>query len=150
MHKTYYRTHIWDKRHGKPLVNGFPPRSFEVPREEWEEAFRAFLKSCGFDECYGTFISSQHKGDVRYKENAVSRQSWYEDDVFVLRPYYWGNDDRAAHLPNFKVKPTGYELRWYKYPLRGAHANMEMPLSEFKIMLNMCARSWRNGNLDVE
>jgi hypothetical protein len=43
----------------------------------------------------------------------------FENDVFALRPYYWGDDDGEAAKPNFLHKPSGLEIRFYKYLGRG-------------------------------
>lgn len=47
-------------------------------------------------------------------------------------------DDCAYVLPNFVYKPTGYELEWYKYPLRDSYANMEVSEKEFIEMILKC------------
>lgn len=54
----------------------------------------------------------------------------YENDIFVMRRYSWAGCSCGAHedpeerdhdadceleLPNFRFKPTGFEMRWYKY-----------------------------------
>jgi len=43
--------------------------------------------------------------------------------------------------PNFFYKPTGYELRWYKYPLRDSYANKALTLEQFKRMIDDCIQS---------
>src|SRR4051812_7811864 len=59
----------------------------------------------------------------------------FENATFVVRPYYWGDCvcDGEGHepgclaaLPNFLHKPSGYEIRWYKYPFRDSYANREL------------------------
>lgn len=105
-----------------PLIFGRRRSLYPVERGEWEIEFRSFLKACGFNEIYGSI---------------------YENSVFSLRPYYWGDDERIARLPNFVFKPTDYKLRWYKYPLRGATANKPLPLLAFCDMLAVCAQSQR-------
>ena len=47
----------------------------------------------------------------------------YENDVFVVNPYYWGDDGEIAKLPNFIYKPNNIEISWYKYPMRDAYSN---------------------------
>ena len=65
----------------------------------------------------------------------------YETDVFVVRPYYWGDKEEMARLPNFLHKPTGFELRWYKYPLRDAYVNQKIPLHKFRMIIDECVAS---------
>ena len=56
--------------------------------------------------------------------------------TFIVRPYYWGecdcgNIDEEGEckttcptvLPNFVHIPSGFELQWYKYPLRDSYSN---------------------------
>ena len=40
-----------------------------------------------------------------------------------FRPYYWGNNEAEAELPN--LKHGDIEVRWYKHPMRGASLNVE-------------------------
>lgn len=39
------------------------------------------------------------------------------------RPYYWGDDEAEAALPN--LKHGNIEVRWYKHPGRGTTLNVE-------------------------
>jgi hypothetical protein len=43
--------------------------------------------------------------------------------------------------PNFLYKPNGYELKWYKYPLRDSYASEELSLIEFTKMIEDCINS---------
>lgn len=79
----------------------------------------------------------------------------HENDTFAIRPYHWGDctcpdDDRdiddadpacEAHLPNLHHKPSGYVLRWYKYPLRDSYANRAITVDEFRAMIDECVAS---------
>lgn len=111
----------------------------EVPRGAgYEQHVNALLKALGNDaEGYGIH---------------------FDNAVFTLRPYYWGDctcpedgsiDDAdptcAAHLPNFVHKPSGYVLRWYKYPLRDSYASGELTVAEFAAMIDECVASVRRG-----
>ena len=58
----------------------------------------------------------------------------FENTVFVMRPFYWGDCDCDApedenhrptcslELPNFRHKASGFEVRWYKYIGRSMEA----------------------------
>jgi|GEM_PF-633842 len=75
----------------------------------------------------------------------------FENEVFAIFPYYWGDctcGDEQNHKqdcpivkPNFLYKPTGFELRWYKYPLRDSYTNQKITLAEFKKIISTCIRS---------
>ena len=98
------------------------------PRDQYQDAFCEFLFANGFDG-YG------------YKEGHKSRE--FENETFVIRPYYWGEDDDIAALPNFEFKPTGLQIKWYKYPMRDAYSNMDISVEEMKYILAGCAASMR-------
>jgi FkbM family methyltransferase len=78
----------------------------------------------------------------------------YENDIFEIHPYYWGEctcedqNENGYHTPdcllmrpNFVYKPTGYKLEWYKYAMRDAYANMDLSIKEFAEMVLHCANS---------
>ena len=55
-----------------------------------------------------------------------------------------GHDaDCKLERPNFLYKPTGYELEWYKYPLRGAVASADLNANQFAAMIDHCVQSLR-------
>lgn len=50
----------------------------------------------------------------------------YRASNFIVRPYWWGDDDSPiADLPNFEIPAEDYKLWWYKYPLRDSYANKD-------------------------
>jgi len=80
------------------------------------------------------------------------------NDVFEMRPYWW-NDctcglkveddsqwgghtiDCMLRKPNFLHKPSGYEIRWYKYPFRDSYANRSITEQEFATIVDECISS---------
>ena len=109
------------------LIFGHSRGTYQVaPRMEYQRMFYDFLERNGFDS-YG------------YYERGTERV--YENDTFVIRPYYWGEDDDEAVLPNFEYKPMGLEIRWYKYPMRDAYSNMDISTTEFGRILRACEAS---------
>lgn len=106
----------------------------------WEKPFVEVLTKMGFDSygyvwepCLSKFMS-----EVKCKDGSYQK---FENDVFVLIPYYWGNDKKVLGLPNFLFKSTGFEISWYKYPFRSAQMNQEISLEEFVKMLEKCTES---------
>lgn len=95
------------------------------PRRDYQDPFCKFLDRAGFD-FYGY-----------YKDGS----NYYENDVFIIRAYYWGEDDEIAELPNFVYKPTGLEIRWYKYPMRDAYSNQDVGVEDFMGLLEACEKS---------
>lgn len=103
-------------------------------RGGFQDAFLKMLEDIGFDN-YG--YAPKH---LRNKFDE------FENDVFFLKPYYWGDDENEMAKPNFVFKETGYELQWYKYPLRDAYCNQKLPFKEFKEMLRKCVESVKGAD----
>lgn len=97
-----------------------------VPREDYQELFVDFLEKNGFD-MYG------HRND--------QQEDRFENEVFIVRPYYWGEDEEIAALPNFVYKPTDLEIKWYKYPMRDAYCNQDVSAEDFGAILQKCSES---------
>lgn len=132
------------------LIFGNSRGQYPVPRE-WQDVFCGRLNEMGFDS-YGI---PRDAGRPRYDptvgahldkyervinggEGGVGRA--YETDLFVIRPYYWGDDDTIAALPNYEYKPTGFKLYWYKYALRDSYMNQDVTLAQLDVMMRDCVR----------
>ena len=108
------------------LLFGNSRGAYQVePREEYQEIFQQFLYDNGFDG-YGI----RDNGDREF-----------ENDTFIIRAYYWGEDEKKAELPNFVFKPTNLEISWYKYPMRDAYSNQDISIEAFKDIINKCVES---------
>ena len=101
------------------------------PRGEYQDAFCEFLFKNKFD-MYGYF--------------ECDNREYFENDTFIIRPYYWGEDEAKQDLPNFVYKPTGLEIDWYKYPMRDAYSNQDISIDEFKEILSNCEKSMGENN----
>lgn len=78
-----------------------------------------------------------YTNDCRYENT----RGGYEDEVFAIRPYWWGDDDsEEVDAPNFLYKPTGLEIRWYKYPFRDSYMNQELSADEVLAIFNAVAK----------
>lgn len=115
------------------LLFGNSRGNYPLERGRWQETFCEFLDEIGLDG-YG------YIDDEKLKEYETDRGG-FENDVFLVNPYYWGEDEDIMEEPNFIYKPTGYEIDWYKYPLRDSYANKELTFEEFKEVLNKCKES---------
>ena len=107
------------------LIFGNSRGHYQIPRTDFQDMFLDFLDKNGFDE-YG------------YHENNTVP---FETEKFSVRPYYWGEDENIAALPNFVYKPKNIEISWYKYPLRDAYCSHNLTIDEFRTMLNDCTSS---------
>jgi hypothetical protein len=82
----------------------------------------------------------------------------FENEVFEFFAYWWGDctcgvgedepcDDSCNLVrPNFIYKPTGYEIQWYKYPLRDSYANQEITWESFCQVVEDCKQSLVRGD----
>jgi len=62
----------------------------------------------------------------------------YTNEVFEIKPFSWGDEENDWH---FWHKPSGFKLSWYKYPLRGVEANMDITHEQFYAVLQDCMNS---------
>jgi hypothetical protein len=72
---------------------------------------------------------------------AVHCTCGYDDEYQKWRKT---NDHTAACLlvkPNFLYKPMGFEIQWYKYPLRDSYKNMNVGLGDFRKIIDICVGS---------
>ena len=100
------------------------------PRMDYQNAFWDFLSANEWDG---------HAVRTDDSEDPYS----FENDVFVIRAYYRGEDEAEAELPNFVFKPLGLEICWYKYPMRDAYSNQDVGLEDFKAILRVCELSMK-------
>ena len=108
------------------LIFGHSRGEFEIERGK------------GFEEEIDRLFDSfpENKGKPSYLCNY-----YFENDVFSTSSYYWGDDEKEAEKPNFLYKPTGLEIRYYKYPLRDAYSNQKLTLKKFKGIIDKCIES---------
>lgn len=106
----------------------FPGPEIEIPKEI-EDEFNYTIDRVVF-EC----IWNNYFGDN------IGREEDYKNDTFECRIYCW-NEEVWNNEYHFWHKPTGYKLRWYKYPLRGAEANMDLTSRQFLEILVDCQNS---------
>lgn len=121
------------------LLFGNSRGRFEVPRgisEDdfiWQETFIEFMDEIGLDG-YGYVENDELE---KYK----TERGGFENNTFIINPYYWGEDEEVMKEPNFVFKPTGFTIDWYKYPLRDSYSNKEITFEELKEILRICKES---------
>lgn len=126
------------------LLYGHSRGNVQVNRD-WQEEFSEFLRKAGFDS-YGFADETHFKPFMKSLLDAMQ----FENDVFVLMPYYWGEEIKVQELPNFIHKESGYKLSWYKYPLRDSYANKDISLEDFDKILQDCLQSLSNKVIKEE
>ena len=97
-----------------------------------------------FQEVFGKFLEKIGADHYGYLPGYDNTDNVFENDTFLIRPYYWGDDEQYMGLPHFVYKPANILMVWYKYPLRDTYFNKDISLDEFKKMLNDCIDSLKN------
>ena len=93
------------------LLFGNSRGKYPINRTDFQDMFINFFESIGFNE-YGYLDNSNEYG--------------FENDVFKIQPYYWGEDEEKMGEPNFIYKPKNIKISWYKYMLRDAYSNIPL------------------------
>ena len=102
----------------------------------------------GYEDIFAEFLTSNNFDSYGYKKD--NKERTFENDVFIIRPYYWGDDEEEAQLPNFVHKATNLEINWYKYPMRDAYSNQDIDIKTFKTIINECSQSLENNKKKTE
>lgn len=121
------------------LLFGHSRGNFRVERHPAQELFGEFFEKLGIDH-YG----HPDKDSPVFQEMTDDHVS-IDNELFTLRPYYWGEDEEIASLPNFVYKPEEIEIRWYKYPMRDSYSNVELTDEQIKNILEICLKSVESG-----
>ena len=110
------------------------PRGFEKGTWEWQDRFGKFFNKFGLEYHGICCVKPSMPG---FWEN---NRGGLMTPIFEIWPYWWGDesDEVECGRANFIYHPTGYELRWYKYPLRDSYANQDLTYEEFDRMLSDC------------
>ena len=110
------------------VIFGNSRGEYEVPRKEFEDILLPLMEEVGV-------------GLRGYDKDPDETYATFENDIFLIRPYYWGNDDKIASLSNFVYKPTNFQIQWYKYPLRDSYMNQDINVEQFKEIIKNCKKS---------
>lgn len=111
--------------------------NFEIDREQIQDLFVEWLYDNGFDG-YGYYDNQEH-------ENITDRGG-FENEIFLINPFYWGEDEDIQDKPNFVFKPMNIEIEWYKYPMRSAYSNKRVTHGDMKRILATCKASISKKN----
>jgi hypothetical protein len=102
----------------------FPDRQI-VNSDEWNE----LCEKTNIDSCYG------------YPLDEKREFYGFDNEMFTIRPYYWGEDEAIKELPNFLYKPTGFEIEWYKYAFRASYMNQDLSKEQILDIFKECIKS---------
>ena len=108
----------------------------DVAMERWREAYHK--RNAFLDGLYAR-LCKKHK---RVKTGCAIHCTCGRGEMYDR---FAETDDHAPTcslaLPNFLFKPTGFELRWYKYPLRDSYSSEPVTKQMLRKMVNECIRS---------
>lgn len=93
------------------MVFGNPVGRFECP-----EYVTALVKDL-LDEISRVFWNREQRVWDQYEDPKIPG--------IIFHPYYWGDNEECASLPNFKQVSDEAEIRWYKHPGRGMSVNVD-------------------------
>lgn len=99
---------------------------FNEKSEEWKRLMDKFAKENGYTGWEG--IASYC--DCGFKEEYARWRETHDH-----------KPDCPIVLPNFRYKPTGLAIYWYKYIGRGMSANQKINLAEFRRIIKHCEES---------
>lgn len=108
---------------------------------DWQNMFCEYLRDMGFDGYGDTDDAKLKEHELIIESEHDQSMRKFENDTFIVMPYYWGDDDYISELPNFVYKPTGFSISWYKYPLRDSYMNQDISLDELEGVMIECESS---------
>ena len=85
-------------------------------------------------------------------------RNYYEDDIIKVVPYsetfmcaYYDDKGVPSFYDgiNFRHKPSGLEIAWYKYPFRSATSNKAMTYREFVEMMSQIALNYNVSKKEI-
>lgn len=125
----------------------------ECPEDKYDEDYDKWCKeyfSCEDDEKTAELLKQEPDFNNYKKIEKVfslkekeEHQHYFDNGIFQVRPYYWGEDTQIMEKPNFIFYPKVFEMSWYKYPLRDSYCSKNITTEEFKQILQDCEKSLR-------
>ena len=65
----------------------------------------------------------------------------FENEIFIINPYYWGDEEEEKVKSNFIYKNPGFTIDWYKHPLRDSYMSHNITFEEFTKIIEDCIKS---------
>ena len=65
----------------------------------------------------------------------------FTNDFFIIRSYYWGDDEEEMDKPNFEIPSENFKLTWYKYPFRSSYSSEELTPKRWNDLIQKCIES---------
>ena len=116
-----------------------------VPRREWQDKFDELQEAAEISSAESWSLPLENE-TFYYLLEAESNPL----EVVASTVSYNNTTIPYGQLPvQFLFKPTGYQLTWYKYPLRGAYSNQDVPFEGFCNMVDLCLQSIADDPLHI-
>jgi hypothetical protein len=108
------------------MIFGNPTQEYKVPRESWMNG--------PFQILIDAITEKTGEKDYGYTPH-------FSNDFFIMRPYYWGDEEEEMELPNFEVPSENFKLTWYKYPFRSSYASEKLTPKRWNEIIQKCIES---------
>jgi len=108
------------------MLFGNSTEEYSVPREKWMDG--------PFQILIDAINEKTGEKDYGYAPH-------FSNDFFIIRPYYWGEDENEMELPNFEVPSENFSLTWYKYPFRSSYASEKLTPKRWNDLVQKCIKS---------
>lgn len=111
-------------------------RPYTAPsKESMEEGIEwRILRALTKTDCLG-FTDSESRND----------SGGFEDGVMSIRPYDQEGDGERAARPNFLFKPSGFNMRWYRFPWIRTEISENLSIGEIRRIWRLCIDHLLNG-----
>ena len=137
------------------MLFGNSTEEYSVPREKWIE--NPYYKLCfeilKIQHPYEIDDNGSPKSEVELKWEVEEKEKYhsqfygstdvydFSNDFFIIRPYYWGEDEEEMDKPNFEVPSENFRLSWYKYPFRSSYASEKLTPKRWNDLVQKCIKS---------
>jgi len=115
-----------------------PGKSWEIEQQKEREIIKKLYKKRGWDTksknwWHGCAVRCDCDYNERYEKwlKKIGYPDGHKKDCLLVKP-------------NFLYKPTGFQIQWYKYPLRDSYSNQPITLKEFREIINECIKSLKS------
>lgn len=115
------------------FIFGHSRGKYPIDREMFQPIFYKY-----FDKNFDSYM--YYEG---VETDKITDRGGYENDVFKINPYYWGEDEDIIDEPNFIYKPENIEISWYKYPLRDSYSNTLLTKEKAEEIFSKCILSMK-------
>lgn len=111
-----------------------PNGNYEKTSKEEDKIYKRLCKQFGLSYPNGCAVHCTCDYNERYLK--WMQQNGYPDGH---------KNNCLLEKPNFLYKPTGFQIQWYKYPLRDSYTNMKVSLDEFDDIIDDCIKSLKEN-----